>query len=241
MPEFVWELPPSGGSASSAPVSVESTDGVIDHAQAAVDRLPQQFKGKPKLEALIRILCAPMVALEQAFVDLLTKRTVETAEGVQLEVLARIVGQPIVDVSETTLRSLIRARIRANKSSGFGDQVLLVARLVLTDFAADPVVLAAGTLALEIEPQYPASFVLRVENVDLPWDLADLLSRSFLRLVKADGVRAILEFAPQDELASVDHHDTSFRFDGDADGGGFGDVSDPTVGGHLGAAIDSNS
>src|SRR5690606_8416474 len=190
MSELIWELPPS---LPSEPASETAVDGGVDHAEAAVNRLPQQFR-KPKIEKLLRILCKPMAALEQAFVDLLTKRTVETAEGAQLEVLGRIVGQPLVDVAETTYRTLVRARIVANKSSGLGDQVLRIARAVTLDYATQAEVVAAGAMALKLTPYYPATFMIRVDGVDLPWDLADLLLASFLVRVAGTGIRPVLEF-----------------------------------------------
>lgn len=214
MSEFVWELP------ASRPISVEESEpgeGAIDHAQAAIDRLPQQFK-KPKTQALLRILCGPMAALEQAFVDLLTKRSVETAEGEQLNVLGRIVGQPQVNVTDTTFRSLIRARIRANKSSGMGNQVLLITRLVLTDYAAQDEVIDAGTLQIGLDPQYPATVVIRPNGVDLPCDLAQLLTETFLRRVGGAGIRFLLEFDVQED-PDFDAHDRVFTFDDATDVG----------------------
>lgn len=236
MPEFIWELP------AIRPAPVEESapgEGAIDHATAAVNRLPQQFR-KPKIEALVRIFCAPMAALEQAFIDLLTKRTVETAEGEQLNVLGRIVGQRQVNVTDTTYRSLIRARIRANKSSGMGDQILLVVRLVLSDYASQTDVAAAGTMRLRLIPYGRASYVIEVEDMDLPWDLADLLVDSFLSVISAAGLRVSLHFAPQNGVA-LDAYDGINRFgsvsDGTVGAKGFGSVSDATVGGPHGAAV----
>jgi hypothetical protein len=225
MPSFIWELP----AVRPAAESVESTGQGIDHITEAIDRLPQQFRGKPKIEALLRVLLTPTVALEQASIDLLTL-TLDNAVGESLNIFGRKVGQKQVDVTDTTFRSLIRARIRANKSSGMGNQVLLVARLVLSDYAAQDDVVAAGVMALQIVPQPPAAYVLRVLNMDVPWDLADLLAKSFLEKITADGVRAILEFSVRvdDEL---DAHDNAFTLDDATDigsvttGGGFGDAN----------------
>lgn len=239
MPEFIWELPATRPAPTE---SVESGEGAIDHAQAAVDRLPRQFRGKPKIEALLRIFCAPMAALEQAFIDLLTQRTVDTAVGEQLNVLGRIVGQKQIDVTDTTFRSLIRARIRANKSSGMGNQVLLVARLVLSDYAAQDDVVAAGTLTLRIYNWGTASYVLRVEGVDLPWDLADLLATSFLPQITGDAIRPILEFDLQLD-PDFDAHSRAFTLDDATDIGsittglGFGDSVADAVGGPLASAF----
>src|SRR5690606_8670293 len=124
--------------------------------------------------------------------------------------LGRIVGQPLVDVAETTYRTLVRARIVANKSSGLGDQVLRIARAVTLDYATQAEVVAAGAMALKLTPYYPATFMIRVDGVDLPWDLADLLLASFLVRVAGTGIRPVLEFTAQDADGVYDLHDSSF-------------------------------
>jgi hypothetical protein len=236
MPEYVWELP---SSSTSIEDTAETGEGTIDHAEAAVDRLPQQFR-KPKIEKILRIFCKPMAALEQAFIDLLTKRTVETAEGEQLNVLGRIVGQPQVDVTETTYRSIIRARIVANKSSGLGNQILRISRAVLSDYATQADVAAAGTMQIQLTPYYPAAFAVHVNGVDLPWDLANLLAESFLKFAAATGVRPYLEFIPQIDPDLVAYDDAfSLSTHGDETVGeeGYSSTTDLTVGGYLAAVI----
>jgi hypothetical protein len=238
MPEFVFELPPLV--AESVTPAAEVTGMAISHADAAVDRLALQFR-KPKIIAFVRALCGPMQALEQAFVDLITLRNLDDATGVTLEMLAKLVGQKLIpDIDEDTLRSYTRARVRANKSSGLGDQILRIARLVLTDYANRPEVAAEGTLGLRAFNFGHASYVLEVRNVDLPWDLAELLFESFLLYATGAGIRPLLYFVAQQD-DEFDHHVGAFRFgsvtDPTAGVGGFGSVTDATAGGVMAAAI----
>jgi len=241
MPEYVWELPPL--LPESPEPATEVTGMARAHADEAVERLALQFR-KPRMIALVRAYCAPMQALEQAFVDLITKRTIEDATGVTLELLAKLVGQRLIlDLDEDTLRSFIRARIRTNRSSGMGDQILRIARLVLTDYANRDEVIAEGTLSLVASNLGTAGYSLRVNGIDLTWELATVLAVDFLRVATGDGIRSILEFDVQldDEF---DAHDSAFTLDDASDpgsvteGAGLADASESEdVGGYLAAVI----
>ncbi len=233
MPEYIWELPPE--TAADEEETVESTElEVIDHEEAAVRRLVVQFQ-KPKFQALVRALCRPMQQLEQALVDL-SKRTIDNAEGVQIDIFGRLVGQPPVDVEEADFKSLIRARISANKSSGLGKQITTVSRLVVKEWAADENVLAEGTLKLRIRRYYPAGYVLVVEDADMPWDLATLLAQ-FLREITGSGIRSLLHFSTWMTGDGYDSHERAFQFSSsdedhtlNGDGLGFGHVEATALG-----------
>jgi hypothetical protein len=199
------------------------------------------MSSRPNITMLVAALCRPFERLAKAQQQLLTERTIDTAVGAQLDVLRRIVDQPAEDVDEDTMRSLVRARALANRCHGTGDEILKIVRLVLQDYAARADVLAAGTMTIRLVDEGAACYVIRVDGIDLPWDLAvDILTRTFLDEVTGAGIRAILEFIPSDDSLSL--HDGSFRFDGDAtDGGGWGDAVAGTVGGRLLAAFDTRS
>lgn len=236
MADFIFELP----SGSEPTPAVEVATGAIDHTTAALKRLVTQFR-KPKMQAYIRALCKPMQRIEQAILDVIASRNLDNAEGEALNIIGRIVKQPPRDVTATTYKSLVGARIPANKSSGLGDQVLRVARLVLTDYASQPDVAAAGTMKLRLLNYGHASFVLVVENMDVPWDLAQLLAEEFLSKIVGAGIRGTLHFVVQ-QGAELDGYTSVFRRSSLAGGaagvGGYGSVTTPDVGGALAAAID---
>ena len=66
---------------------------VIDHRELAISRLATQFRDSTNLIAYIRALLLEADTLEEVFRDLLTKRWIDTAEGVQLDILGSIVSQ----------------------------------------------------------------------------------------------------------------------------------------------------
>jgi len=65
----------------------------IDYPVKAVKRLIQQYRDKPKFNALVELYANIAQEIEDTSFDLLLLRDVETAFGVQLDVIGRIVGQ----------------------------------------------------------------------------------------------------------------------------------------------------
>lgn len=157
----------------------------IDHVARAISRLCEQFRDKPNILALLSALVTPAIDLEAAFLQLLTERTVDTAQGAQLDVLGKLVGQPRNGLGDEDFRRYIRARIAMNQSDGLTEDLLTVARLVINDDAA----------AYRLDNQGIAALVLRIDDIDLPNDLANIVI-SFLRDTVAAGVRIILELSP---------------------------------------------
>lgn len=207
----------------------------IDHAQAAVDRLVEQLRGKPNLEAFLRAMCEPMNELDDAFVDFITLFSVDNAVGDQLRILAGKVGQDPLGLADDPatydlLRAFIRARVRTNKSAGLVDQLLAIARLVLRGYAAQAQVAAAGTMRLYLRNHGFAAFTLQVMDVDLDWTLASYCIHSFLDVAKAAGVDVQLAFMPQTGAAYNDHDD-AFEL---------GDISAPSTSATTGLG-DTNS
>jgi hypothetical protein len=189
---------------------------ITDHAERAIARLPTQFR-KPRIESLVRALCRPMQEVEDMFWDLLTKRGLNTAVGVHLDNLGRIVGQLRGGLSDDSYRTRIRVRIALNKGSGTPNDLLKIFRL-----------LVPAPQAVTLLEQFPAAFVMRVGDV-LPVVAADLAA--ILQSAKVAGVRAVLEYS----LAS---DSDSFTFDGTGPGKGWGTVSDPSIGGRLASAVE---
>lgn len=74
----------------------------IDHEQLAESRLAIQFKESTNLINYIKALLVEANTLEQVFCDLLEKRWIDTASGVNLDILGTIVGQPrkVIDSSD---------------------------------------------------------------------------------------------------------------------------------------------
>lgn len=73
----------------------------VDYLSQARSRYTQQFKNKPIFDAHIKIFITEITELQDMFQDLIGLRSLETATGVQLDVIGAIVGQPRVLVDFT--------------------------------------------------------------------------------------------------------------------------------------------
>lgn len=149
------------------------------HVAEAKDRLVQQFKGKTKLEALLTAYVNQIQDLEDVFFQLLEERVIDTAVGVQLDGLGDIVGEERKGKNDTSYRTWIRGRIRANRSSGTPEDMLEIADLI-TD-----------ANALAIEEYYPAGFNLIIFD-DLLENIDDV--EAILDDASPAGVRAHVEY-----------------------------------------------
>jgi hypothetical protein len=74
---------------------------IVDYLAQARSRYTQQFKNKPIFDAHIKIVIDEILELQQVFQDLMGLRGLETATGVQLDIIGAIVGQPRVLVDFT--------------------------------------------------------------------------------------------------------------------------------------------
>lgn len=164
-------------------MSVEDglTAGKVNHLAAALARLPQQFRGKTKIEALLTALVTPCSAIEDALWQLLVERGVESAIGVQLDQLGVVVGQERGGLSDADYRRYIRARVAANRSRGNFEDLIRVANLVINDDAATiETVTQNGTV------------VVRLRGV-LTTDALAGVVLSFLQDSVTGGIRVVLE------------------------------------------------
>lgn len=217
MSDFSFTLPAE--SAAATPGASEGVGArIADHADQAVRRLAYQYR-KPKIEALVRSFMGPVQVLEDVAWDMLTLRFVDTAEGAQLDLLGKIVGQPRLGFDDDGYRRLIRARVTANRSDGVIEDLITIATLVVDDVDAD----------IEMEPQYPGTIVVRIGGVAVTDAVAEI-AISLLRRGASGGVRILFEYS-----ASVPGG--TFAFDGGT-GLGFGDVSVPATGGAFAAVTE---
>lgn len=153
---------------------------VTDHVERGLSRLIEQFKGKPRLEAWISSYLEEVQELSAAAWQVLVLRLIDDAEGEQLTVLGRLVGQPRTIEDDVRFRVLVRARIAVNQSRGRWSDVLRVANLLF-----------AGEIAYTLTPFYPAALVLTLED---PIVVIPLLEHGMLEEATAGGVRLDVHF-----------------------------------------------
>lgn len=205
---------------------------MIDQIQSWEDRLLgrrlEQFKNSPVLQAVIEAFAEQVQALEDsgqaiALIGSIDPVTSDpdsplygVGRGAQLRIIGRRIGQQWTGESDDLYRLRLRARIRANKSSGTPEELYAV-------FVA----LFAGSGTARIDRADPATLIFRV-GMPLDQSTAAVLL-DFLRIAKVAGVRLLLEWSTATDAAS-------FAFAGGA-GLGFGDSSNSATGGAFSAAL----
>lgn len=191
-------------------------DTILDHVDRAVGRLLAQFREKPKLEGLVRALVSEAQTLEGVMQSLSRVRSIDDAEGVQLDLIGRIVGREREGMLDADYRLWLKAQIALSLSSGTPDEILTIFRLLFPD--SD----------VELEEQYPAAFVMRVGGA-FPGSVPQVMK--LLLSAKPVAVRVLMESSdvPDDAAFTLSDDDTSM----DDDDRGFGDDQDPDIGGKL--------
>jgi hypothetical protein len=188
---------------------------VADHAEQGAELLLDQFKGRPRILALLLSYLDPVQELEDAIWDVLTRRLIQNAEGEQLDFLGNLVGQPRLALEDAEYRIYLIARIRINRSHGHADDVIEVLTLVEH---AEFLFHDRGGASIEIEyTEVPSTSVLVL------LDLA--------RAAKAAGVQLAINFPSLlDGFIFGNSSDPSTLEPGE---NGFGDAQGADVGGYL--------
>jgi hypothetical protein len=159
----------------------------------AIAALVEQFRRKANLEALVAVFGAQAQDLENVNFELVDNRTIDAAEGPQLDGIGSIVGESRDGRTDTVYREAIRVKILINDSSGTAENIIEIVSLMVD--------IGTTIEVSESHPEDPAHF-----EVDLdPEITADgfRISRAIFS-ARPVGVRHILTWF----ISS-----TPFRFD----------------------------
>lgn len=190
------------------------------HVAHGLALLIEQFKGKPKIAAVLRGWLQQAQELECVFMeDLRLERSVATAVGAQLDGLGDIVGEERAGRTDADYRLAISARIRANNSGGRHEELLVIARLLLGD--------APEVVLTEL---YPAGFELESTSDPLAVNLDALVSA--LSVATGAGIRGSFIHA---EAANVFQFSSTSAIEVDANLG-FSDETEVAGGTFAGAS-----
>lgn len=164
-----------------------------DHVDEALAHLLEQFKGAPKLHALLTSFVNQVQDLENVWFELLLDRWIESAEGVQLDGLGDIVGEAREGRVDADYREALEGRIVLNLGSGQPEVIIRLLNCANCNGGA------------ELIEYFPASFDVRMRHAVMDIDAAERLA-ALIQSGKAAGVKAhlIFAFSPEAEL---------FRFD----------------------------
>jgi hypothetical protein len=122
---------------------------IASHGDEAVSWLLEQFKGKPKIEALVRALVAPVQRLEDVMWQVLTRVVdMEHAEGVHLDLFGRILQLPRAGLADDEYRSRLRVWQLVLRSNGRAEELIHIADRFddVSAVAGDKVIFDEGSL-----------------------------------------------------------------------------------------------
>jgi hypothetical protein len=103
----------------------------VNHLDAALARLPEQYKNQANFVALVGVLVSQKQDIEDALQAALDQRTVEGATGVTLETLGRLVGRLRTGLPDDRMRTWIRIQMLLNRCSGSIPEILTLASLMV--------------------------------------------------------------------------------------------------------------
>lgn len=188
-----------------------------DHVAASLARIIEQFKTKTTLTDMLVLVSERWVTVEQALDDLINERSLDTANGTQLDVIGSIVNHLRQGSTDAVYRARLRTWI-ANVMMGSGTIPNILG--LVSDLLAD----AREITYLEF---YPAGFIVWAEDV-LPDELA--IWASMLAMTHPAGVEA--NFVTYASTGAFGFEDS------DAAHLGFSSVYDTNRGGKLAHAVD---
>jgi len=163
-------------------------DVVADWYTRLLGRHYEQFKDKPKLNALVQnVIAFQLQDIEDALQTMLTLPSIDDSFGAQLDLLGRLIGQDRGGVDDDTYRLYLRARIAANRSDGTPEALF---RVFTALFGIDTTMLYSGPAGADV-----ATFRFQITSPGLT-DAEALIAAAFLFDAKAAGVRSFFEWQP---------------------------------------------
>lgn len=206
---------PSMSSVAGTPLALDLT-----HVERAQGRLLTQFKGKPRIEGVVRALVRQVLHLEVAAWQLLVERMLTTAAGSVLDRLGELVGvSRTPGADDDRHRRRIGVEISVLRSRGTAGDLVGIARLF------------SGETAIEVDQRLPceAAMVLGFEQPgEEAFELARLITRA-----KPAGHRVVTEYLVQPPAETLSFSSALSTWEPNNDATGFGWSADATLGGNL--------
>lgn len=169
----------------SGPIDGTALERVEDACEHAKSLLLPQFRGKPRLEALLCALTSAVSDIEAVTWDVLTQRWIETGEGVQLDMLGGILDLRRAGWGDDTYKALLSAWVLVLRSTGTRPDLLRI-------LEAMGVTLSLTTIA----QSGTAAFIVTLGEVMTVPEPEDIFR--FVDTARGAGIRFDLEFIASD-------------------------------------------
>ena len=170
--------------------------------------LPQQFKDKPRIEALVHAFDEEIAELEKTIRSLTTNRTLSSASSKQLDMIGSIVNLSRIDAMELSgveatdeiYRTLLKYKIIANTN-----------RCTISElYDACKLLYGAKVISYHESRDSPASFQLSI-GAEISAQTISLLNSKGLK-IKPAGVKCNMSYYSMDFFGFKDLNDYSLGF-----------------------------
>lgn len=170
-----------------------------NYRDVAVSRLLAQFREQPNIVAVIKSLAGGVQAIENDAFGVLVSTTFTAATDIDLDHWGLLVGEERNGLDDDDYRTMISARILANRSIGTRDEIITIAQLVTA-----PSVVVHRDL-------FPACFQLDVARGSAGFMTAARARRvaELLRSIKPAGVCMIIVESVEGAFGFLDNPDAS--------------------------------
>jgi len=185
-------------------------DAITTHTADALASLRSQSVDDEILIGVITVFGDRVQVIENALGTFEKRLSIDDAEGVQLDNIGRVLGQPRrTDQDDTAYKAWLEFRVTELLSEGTREDIIAIFKYLM------------GASAVTFEESFPAHFRLIATSPD--------------PIVSHGEVRQAIEGA---KLAGVGYDiflppETPFAFYGDDEGEGFSGIEDLTSGGNL--------
>lgn len=172
------------GAINYAPEPHPSGTPALDNCLAAIAHLLEEFKGRPRIEALVCTLGDRATAIEQALINVKEFRSLSTAVGQQLDELGTLYGELRGGKTDDDYRRRLEALAIVVASKGTSNE--MIDALVALDNGFAP-------SAISLVPHYPAGLIMTAQVPDGMQEVGEDFGRVLKKIVPA-GVQFVLLF-----------------------------------------------
>lgn len=154
-----------------------------DHIAQGIAKLTGRAQDQPNIIALLTSVLQQIQDLEDGIHEVLNKRNLDDAVGVQLTILGKLVGQPRLLSDDDLFRSFVATRILINLSEGTASNIITVVERIFF-----------GNETFKYREEPPAQFRILIPEriLTLPSNLVHLI----IDQTDLGGVRAMLQYSP---------------------------------------------
>lgn len=196
----------------------ESYEKITDHAERAKGLMLSQFSDSTLLKAIQDVVCSQIQELEDVIFDVMLKNNnIDLGEGVQLDLIGRIVNRKRNGFSDEDYKDLLRLQIAINNSQGNPEPITSTIQKI------------TGSTFIQVQENFPAGIDFIIGDANINPDLLPLIEG-----VASAGVNVNI-------LAINSFDGDVFAFDGpleDIFALGLGSTDDPLLGGRFSSLVE---